>query len=154
MSGSMAGGSQALRSPWHAFVWALGAFIAMTGAVVVAQPLSPGSLSFVITVALGMLIPGLWVALRVPFMRVTCDAEGLVYHGLFRNRHFRWEEIERIEVGEFGNAIGSSFAPELVRTDGAEPVMLTHLASYGTKRVARQIAEIERWRAGGVRAVD
>ena len=149
MSRSMAVESRTLRSPWHAVVWTLGAFIAMAGATVVAQPLSPGSLSFVITVALGMFVPGLWVALRVPFMRVTCDSAGLVYHGLFRKRHFRWEEIERVDVGELGNAIGSSFAPELVRTDDAEPFMLTHLASYGTKRVTRQIEEVERWRARG-----
>ena len=77
-----------------------------------------------------------------------------MYHGLFRNRRYRWEEIERIEIGEFGNVIGSSFAPELVRTGDVEPFMLTHLASYGTKRVTLQIAEIERWRAGGQGIVD
>jgi hypothetical protein len=94
-----------------------------------------------------MLLPGMWVALRIPFLRVTCSSRGLTNHGLFRTRTFSRDTLLRVDVGELDSMVATAYAPDLVLKGDSKPFMLTQLASYGTKRVAHQKAAIERWLA-------
>lgn len=146
MSDSLTGASQTIRSPWNIVPLLVGAAIGLTGAAALFSAASSNDVTGTAIAGAGMLVPGLWLVFRVPFMRVTCTSIGLVNHSLFRNRRFSWQEIERVDIHEFDSMVAMATAPDLVFRGSRDPFMLTHLAGYGKRRAIHQVAAMEQWR--------
>ena len=98
-------------------------------------------------VAVGLLLlPGLTVVLRSPFVRVCVTRAGLVNHGLLRNRGLAWAQVTAVEVRPAPD-LPTAFFPVLVLTDGSL-FWLSSLGVYPSRagvqrsRVLRQAAVI------------
>ncbi|HET9658530.1 MAG TPA: hypothetical protein VFP72_24470 [Kineosporiaceae bacterium] len=137
---------EVLRSPvWLVWGWLLGA-----GAVLVSlSGFAFGDLSSALFGGVLMGLPGAWVVARLPFVRVVLTTEGLVNHGVFRNRRMAWSEVDRVTVSVVsGGQLFTSYAPVLVLNGGREWALM-QLAGYSTakrvqaSRVGRQAARIE-----------
>lgn len=141
-----------LRSPfWMAISWLLG----LTALLIGVSGMGVGSVGEIVFLGLLAGVPGGWVTIRVPMMRVTLSSTGLTNHGMFRNQTFAWADIQRVRVEEVDDKIiAIVYAPVFdLRTnpDGHALMQLAgySLPGYSTKeggvnfRVTRQAKLIE-----------
>lgn len=134
---------RALRSPWLAFSWFLGlvALLPAVSGFFVAEDVASA-----VFVGVIMGLPGLWVVLRVPFMRVTLSPRGIVYHGLWRNRTIARDTVAKVSVEPSEGGVGSAVVP-VVLLKGGQSVELTFLSGYtasiANSRVSRQARLID-----------
>lgn len=109
---------------WKWVTWAVGLGVLVVG--VSTLPDFRGN-EFTVVVTLGM---GGWVTLVGPFVRVSVDARGLRYWGVFKWKRFRWAEVAAIGVQPLGgNGLMDAEAPVVKTMDGRETV-LTAMAGY------------------------
>lgn len=145
MSDSAERGGRTLRSPWLAFGWLIGLVVLLPAISGFSVAEDIGSAVFVGVI---MGAPGLWVVVRVPFMRVTLSERGIVYHGFWRNRFLARDSVATVTVEPTGGFLGSTFAPTLTLRDG-DSFELTALSGYttasrsGKSRMGRQARLIE-----------
>lgn len=138
-----------LRSPWLVFGWLVGLLVLLPAVSGFSVAEDLGSAVFVGVI---MGVPGLWVSLRVPFMRVTLSSGSIVYHGFWRNRTISRDSVAGVSVEPADGTIGTAFAPSLTLRDGSV-VELTLLAGYGSapgvdgSRVGRQARLVEAYLA-------
>jgi hypothetical protein len=141
--------SVVIRSPWFLIMSLLGAVFAVVGLVTLPIFFSTERNDPVAwSIGLIVLLSGVWVMARTPFMRVAADGTGVRVCGLLRCRHYPWDQVAdvRLElVDEVMLGLLRVYAPALVQTDGSErPLRL--LAGYSTDqrasrtRMARQTA--------------
>lgn len=135
-----------LRSPWLAIGWLTGLLAFLTGLATVLYAAADWQTA--LFGALLLLLPGGWVVVRVPFMRVRLGSEALTVHGLFRAITTPWESIEHVTLEQIDDkVVGAVYAPVLHRGEMPE-LVLTQLAGYttegraGSSRMARQAATI------------
>ncbi|NNH09176.1 hypothetical protein [Cellulomonas fimi] len=102
----------------------------VTGA---ASSLDPGAeLSTILVTTALMGLPGLYLLLRCPFVRVVVDHVGVHYYGYVSQRHRLWSQIEATRVVTAGGMIAESYVPSLVLTGRDDEEPLTALAGYTT----------------------
>ena len=142
-------GRASLRSPWLILGWLAGLLAFLTGLATVL--VGPGDWQTALMGGL-MLLPGGWVVLRVPFMRVQLGSDGLRVRGLLGTKSTAWESIESVTLEEIDDKIvAMAFAPVVHRVGLPEQVLM-QLAGYTTEgratssRMARQTALIASFR--------
>lgn len=105
------------------------------------------------TIGVFVLVSGLWVMARAPFLRVSADGQGLRVYGLLRCQRYPWGQVVdlRLEVVDEVLGLLRVYAPVRIRKDGGErPLRL--LAGYSTckrpsrTRMARQTALLRQHR--------
>jgi hypothetical protein len=154
------GSRTALRSPWVVAWVAVTLLWLLVGlAMVTPSEEETGNAAVDIPGAImgwAITLPAIWVLVRIPFIRVTLNAEGLTSHGVFRRKTAPWAEIQDCEMDVVGgNEVASYYAPVVALRDG-ESWPLMQLAGYTRprratrSRIARQSRQIrERARTDG-----
>ena len=128
-----------LRGPWLIVGWFLALLWTLLGLVVAIEQ-DPVA----VVLGSGIAAVSIYVAVRLPFMRVTAAESGLTSHGLLRTRRVQREDVLDIALERTDDKlIGQVYAPVL-RLRGDGDVVLVQLSGYSTSkrvsnsRVARQ----------------
>ncbi|MER5931092.1 hypothetical protein [Streptomyces sp. NPDC002054] len=130
--------------PWKWVIWAVGLVVLLVGLSTL--PDFRGS-EFTVVVTLGM---GGWITLVAPIARVSVDARGIRYWGIFKWKRVRWAEVAAIEAQPLGgNGLMATEAVMVRTVDGRELLLAvlaghTRGASSTNRRVRRQLATLHK----------
>lgn len=117
--------------------WAVGLLLLTIGlSMFLSAPPTPSASDVAVGLMIGL--PGLWLALRVPFMRVACRAGGVVHHGLYRTLRYGGADVESVELATVDGYFSDAYAAEL-RLRGRPAHRLTMLARYSVERAQQDV---------------
>ncbi|NTW41975.1 MAG: hypothetical protein HGA44_19200 [Cellulomonadaceae bacterium] len=106
-----------------------------------------------------MAVPGTFLALRAPFVRLVANSEGFTYHGWFRRVERPWTDVACVELDLLDDrVVAAALVPVAVLDDGSR-VRFDALAGCATEaraggsRMARQAERLESMRVDRSAAV-